>query len=67
MTTQDAKSGAFVNDSEHWGHRAEAMRVLAEDRKKQEVQAREDFLLDVVIAVLLVGMVITLALICLVP
>lgn len=33
MTTQDSKSGAFVNDPEHWRRRAEEMRVLAEDMK----------------------------------
>lgn len=33
MTTEDSKSGAFVNDPEHWRHRAEEMRVLAEDMK----------------------------------
>ncbi len=31
MTTEDPKSGSFVNDPEHWRHRAEEMRVLAED------------------------------------
>jgi hypothetical protein len=39
MTTQDSKSGAFVNDPEHWRRRAEAMRVLAEDMKDDESKA----------------------------
>jgi hypothetical protein len=30
---RDSRSGAFINDPEHWRNRAEKMRTLAEDMK----------------------------------